>query len=135
MALYTMEPSNLDLKQRIAELESALLVEQEKRLKQAQRLAELESVAKVDQINPAWLNNKPPAEEPDTFPPIAVDRQVDWQDFEPIDYNEDNAGYEEIRKPSIMKKVIFILMVIITIGVVVLYLPTIIALIKSLINF
>jgi hypothetical protein len=136
----------------IAKKEEALKAKEEALTKEAERLAELEKRLQLKQSNqsreqnlapqpapqpapePPWLKNKPLKEEPDTFSPIAIDRQVELHEFEPIDYSEDDDEYEEMRKPSKIKTVIFILMVIIAIGVVVFYLPSIVALIKSLLE-
>ncbi len=145
MALYTEEQNSLKLKQRIAELENAFKIKEEALTKEAERLAELEKRLQLKQSNqekpeklapepelePPWLNNKLPKEEPELFTPIAVDREIDSYEFEPIDYSE-NDKYDSQIKPSRIKAIIFILMVIIAIGAVVLYFPAIVALIKSL---
>jgi hypothetical protein len=132
----------------ITKQEEALKIKEESLINEAERLAELEKRLQLKQSNqsrerqenlpttppePPWLNNRPPEEEPDTFSPITVSRQVDLHDFEPIDYSEDDE-YEYMRKSSKIKTVIFIFMVIIAIGVVMFYLPAIVALIKSLLE-
>ncbi len=188
MALYAEEQRNLELRQRIAELESqakvepviqdvdkkdewlnlkqakfliaqkeeALKAKEEVLVKEAERLAELEKRLQLRQSHqsstppptataekvqhpapePPLLNNKLPEEEPDTFAPIMMDREVDFHDdFEPIDYPEDDEYYDEnMRKPSKIRTVIFILIAILAIGMVVFYLPSIVALFKSLLN-